>query len=166
MKRFMFPAILVLAVAGLVGIFVLGGGSKATQQPTDPNIVSAIGIHWHPHLTIFIKGQQQVIPADIGIGYQYRASRFYMTDMQMTDIHTHDDSGTLHWEVMAGPVKKDDVRLGDFFEIWGQPFSSTQILGYRNGPDGTVKMTVNGQPNTDFQNYLVKDKDNIEIRFE
>ena len=38
--------------------------------------------------------------------------------MGMTDMHTHDDSGTLHWEIMKGPVTKEDVRIGSFFRVW------------------------------------------------
>ncbi len=86
--------------------------------------------------------------------------------MNMTDFHTHDTSGEIHWEVMQGPVTKDHVALKAFFEVWGKPFNSNQIMDAKNGPDGTVKMTVNGQPNNEFENYQVKDKDKIEVRYE
>src|SRR5947209_1562386 len=46
-----------------------------------------IAMHIHPHLTILINGQDQVIPAGIGV----EASG----DLPM---HTHDDSGTIHIE--------------------------------------------------------------------
>lgn len=163
MKRLLLATVLLAAVASLVGLSVM---SQNSGQADESGVVSEGGIHWHPLLTILIKGQQQVIPANIGVGSQYANNRFYDTMMSMTNIHTHDANGTLHWEVMAGPVMKSDVMLGDFFEIWGQPFSSTQILDSKNGPDGTVTMMVNGQPNADYQNYQVKDGDKIEIRYE
>jgi len=84
----------------------------------------------------------------------------------MTDMHTHDDSGTLHWEVMKGPVTKEDVRIGSFFAIWGKKFDSSCILESCNGSEGAVKMFVNGESNTEFQDYLVKDGDKIEIWYE
>ena len=86
--------------------------------------------------------------------------------MQMTDFHTHDNSGELHWEVMDGPVARDHVTLKAFFEVWGKTFTASQIFDQKNGPNGTVRMTVNGQPNNEFENYQVKDKDRIEIRYE
>lgn len=86
--------------------------------------------------------------------------------MDMTDFHTHDTSGELHWEVMSGPVTKEHVQLKAFFEVWGKTFNGAQILDAKNGSDGTVKMFVNGQPNTQFENYQIKDGDKIEVRYE
>ncbi len=84
----------------------------------------------------------------------------------MTDMHTHDTSGMLHWEVMQGPVKKEEVRLSTFFAVWGKKFDKDCIFEFCNGTEGKVKMFVNGKENTEFQNYLVNDKDKIEIRYE
>ena len=67
---------------------------------------------------------------------------------------------------MDGPVTRDHVTLKAFFDVWDKPFNSTQILDAKNRADGMVKMTVNGQPNTQFENYQVKDKDDIVIRYE
>lgn len=159
-----------LVVVGLAFLASQGSSNKMGQkladsfQDDDAEVISQSGIHWHPHLSIYIKGQKQEIPANIGIGTQYSNSPFYDSMMSMTDVHTHDNSGTLHWEVMSGPVKKGHVHLKAFFGIWGKTFNSNQILDPTNG--GTVKMTVNDQPNTEFENYVVKDKDKIEIRYD
>jgi hypothetical protein len=160
----------------LIAIVVIGAGwfysrSKSSTTNTQRSaqtgeIVSSTGIHWHPQLSIYIKGQKQVIPANIGIGKQYANSKWYDPMMSMTDFHTHDTSGELHWEVMEGPVTRDHVTLKAFFEVWGKTFNANQIFDAKNGPDETVKMTVNGQPNTEFNNYQVKDKDKIEVRYE
>lgn len=139
---------------------------QANHVAAAGDIVSKSGIHWHPYLAIYIKGQQQVIPADIGTGKQYANSKWYDPMMDMTDFHTHDNSGELHWEVMSGPVTKEHVQLKAFFEVWGKTFNGTQILDAKNGPDGTVKMFVNGQPNMQFENYQIKDGDKIEVRYE
>ena len=174
-----FPLVALLAVFGISAIATLvvvlagsggGGTSGSASSATFGNgeVVSESGIHWHPELSITIKGQKQTIPANIGIGPQHANSKWYDPMMQMTDVHTHDSSGTLHWEVMdsMAPVKRNDIRLGVFFEIWGKPFNATQILDNHNGPDGTVTMTVNGKPNTDFDNYLVHDGDQIQISYQ
>ncbi len=155
-----------------IGVLVLGGlgaliwysGSRAPVP--EGEIVSHGGIHWHPELKIVIKGEEIKIPANIGIGIQYAGYPRYDPMMRMTDMHTHDDSGTLHWEVMKGPVTKEDVRIGSFFAIWGKKFDSSCIFENCNGSEGAVKMFVNGKINTEFQNYLVKDGDKIEIRYE
>lgn len=51
--------------------------------------------------------------------------------------------------------KPRDVKLSEFFEIWGKPFDGQ-----------AVKMKVNGQENTEFGNYMMRDHDRIEIVFE
>ena len=176
MKKIIIISIIVLAVLG-VGILlaVYGNNTPATTANkgmnvtftgTDEEAISPEGIHWHPNLTIYIKGKKQDIPTNIGVGSQYSGSRFYDSMMSMTDIHTHDGTGELHWEVMQGPTKRGYLRLGNFFEIWGKPFNQNQILDYINGEQGKVKMTVNGKENTEFENYHIQDKDQIEIRFE
>ena len=168
MKRIVIAVTAVIAVGAITVGVLYANKPKINTMQTQPtgDIVSKEGIHWHPKLSIYIKGQKQEIPADIGIGKQYSSSKWYDPMMDMTDFHTHDNSGTLHWEVMEGPVMRDHVTLKAFFDVWGKPFSSTQILDAKNGADGIVKMTVNGQPSNDFENYQVKDKDDIVIRYE
>lgn len=164
MKR-MFRAVIFSALGiGAVGALVWYSATRPKVPGGD--IVSRGGVHWHPELTIYIKAQKQTIPTNIGIGMQYAGYPRFDPMMGMTDMHTHDDSGTLHWEVMKGPVTKDDVRIGSFFRVWGKTFSKDCIFEQCNGSGGTVKMFVNGKENAEFENYLVNDKDKIEIRYE
>lgn len=160
----------VLIIGGVITtLMVIGGAFLLTRQDTsvpEDQIVSKSGIHWHPKLTILIKGEKQEMPANIGIGTQYANHPLYDSMMQMTNIHTHDNSGTLHWEVMKGPVKKDDVKLGQFFSIWDKQFKPSCIFDKCSGEEGKVKMLVNGQENQEFESYHVRDGDNIEIRYE
>lgn len=137
-------------------------GSKSSSDPrnfgftgADNEIISQEPIHYHPELTVLVKGEKQEIPANVGIGPQYRESRFYDTMMNMTDIHTHDASGVLHWEVMHAPVRRGHLRLGNFFEIWGRSFDFSK-----------AKMFINSEPNNELLNYLIKDGDKIGIIFE
>lgn len=166
-------SIAVIAVALLGGaMFIVRDKSKNSETAITASvsnineIISQRGIHWHPELFIVIKGARQPIPANIGIGMHYAGYPQYDGMMTMTDMHTHDNSGKLHWEVMDGPVKRDDVRLGQFFGVWGKKFDSSCIFEYCNSAQGTVRMFVNGQSNEDFENYLIKDMDKIEIRYE
>ncbi len=159
------------AVAWGFILFVLGGliwwsRSSTSIVENSGDLVSETSIHWHPELTISVKGVKQEIPAHIGIGMQYAGHPQNDPMMMMTNMHTHDNSGTLHWEVMHGPVKKDDVKLSNFFSVWGKTFNANCIFEFCNGPDGQVKMFVNGKENIEFENYLVNDKDKIEISYE
>lgn len=166
---FIWVAILIGSGLTIAGLFWLANTQSSTKKPVaKENIVSEKGIHWHPYLEIYIKSQKQTLPDNLGIGSQYASNKWYDPMMRMTDVHTHDSSGTIHWEVMDNmtPVTKDHVRLVNVFDIWGKTFNSKCIFDNCNGPKGTVKMTVNGEPNNEFENYLVHDKDIIVIRYE
>lgn len=145
-----------IAIGCVLVAAVIGGivwMSSKSPAPAEDDIISRSGIHWHPELSIYIKGEKQVIPANIGLGVVHNP------------VHTHDDTGIIHLEFSA-LVKKDDVRLGKFFDVWEKRFDSPCIFEFCTGPDGTMKMTVNGQENTEFGSYMMKDGDKIEIHFD
>lgn len=145
---------------GLLTLVLLVGGvflfsAKQSKEASIPEgeVISRGGIHWHPTLSIYINGKQEKIPANFGVGTVH------------LPIHTHDSTGTLHLE-MGGVVTGDKIKLGYFFQLWGKEFNSNCIFDKCNGTEGTVKMLVNGKENKEFENYLMKDKNNIEIRYE
>ena len=146
-----FVGILALIVASMVGIFmVTGGGADDKANVPKGDIVSEEGVHWHPTLEMYIKGQKSSIPPNIGVaGGEMK-------------IHTHTDMPKLHYEYSAGPVTKDMVKLGAFFATWGKTFNVNQLLDTQ----GTVRMQVNGKDNTEFESYIVKDGDKIVLRLE
>jgi hypothetical protein len=142
----------------VVVVVVLGGSWYIANAPktSQEDLISKQGIHWHPNLTITIKGEEQLIPGDIGMG-----------GVNHEGIHTHkpSDVDTLHIE-KSGIVKKENVRLAEFFKIWGKKLTKECIFEFCNGEDGQLKMLVNGEENTEFDDYLMQDKDEIEIIFE
>jgi hypothetical protein len=74
--------------------------------------------HVHAHLAVIKDGQALAIPAQIGLtGCAY-------------EIHTHDQSGILHVETAA----YHRLTLGQFFAVWGQPLSSTNVAGITGLP--------------------------------
>ena len=160
-RRRLLQGLGTVAIASLAGCSAVLDGSK--EPNADQN--SAESIHLHPQLTIETDGEMQQIPSRIGIGEKYAESPYYHSGMKMTSIHTHDDSGTIHWEIMNRPPKDGELQLGAFFEIWGKPFSETQIFDYRNDEQKQVMMTVNGTPNDHFATYEVSDGDEIVIRY-
>ncbi len=145
------------ALWAVVGAVVFGIGwliVTTVRSPDAPELVSRRGIHWHLELSITIKGQAVEIPANIGVG-----------GAAHQDMHTHRVNDQIHVE-MNRAVRQDDIRLGKFFEIWGKQFSSRCVVDTCGDTEGAVKMTVNGQPSTEFENYPIQDKDRIEITYE
>lgn len=127
------------------------GGQKGSVH--ENAVLATSGVHWHPQLSIKIKGQEQEIPGNIGLG------------ITESPTHTHEADGIIHLE-FAGRVTEDNARLGKFFEVWGKTFNRDCIFDNCNGPDGQLKMLVNGAPNDQFEDYVMRDGDQIEIIFE
>ncbi len=153
--RVLRRAINMIAVVLVIGGFIGGLVWYVANLPQTPEseILSNKGLHWHPRVSIVLKGQAQEIPNGLGLGAVHNP------------IHTHDASGVIHLE-FQGIVRKDQLTLGRFFELWGKPFNANCIFEYCNDGDGKVTMTVNGQENTEFENYQMRDADQIEIRYE
>lgn len=148
--------IALVTIAILVGGALLMSGGKKPITVSPEEVIATKGLHWHPKLTITINGKNQDLPANIGLGAVHKK------------IHTHDTDakdGVVHIEA-EGVVTKDDTKLGNFFKIWGKEFTSNKIFDKTNNSEKKVKMTVNGKGNKDFENYLMKDGDQIEIRYE
>jgi hypothetical protein len=111
---------------------------------------STISFHIHPVLTIVVNGEQIVIPANVGV-----------TPDCMRTIHTHTGDGVIHIEA----PEAHDFTLGDFFAVWNQPFSATQILGNVADDTHKVTMTINGEVVDTYENTILRDKDQIVITY-
>jgi hypothetical protein len=126
-------------VGAIVLAIVVGScGQAAAPSPTPPANVpcgpsEVLTRHEHAHLTILIRGQIKTVPAFIGI-----------SATQICWLHTHDTSGIIHIE--AGDTRT--FTLGDFFAVWRQPLSATEIAGERAGSGDSFQVTVNQQPYT------------------
>lgn len=144
-------------VIGIIVISVLLIGwsrlSAVKSAQSDSDVISSNGVHWHPQLQISIRGEAVEIPASIGLIGGHNP------------MHTHEPDGVVHLEY-EGVVRNDDTRLGRFFDIWGREFNENQIFENVNNDTERVHMFVNGEENTEFENYLLQHEDQIEIRFE
>lgn len=139
--------IILWRLAGGLAIAALGGliWFVATRPPIpESEIISRSGFHWHPELVIYVNGEKQEIPHNIGLGAIHQP------------MHTHDDLPLIHLE-FQGLTRKQDITLGRFFKNWGKEM---RTFG------ANVKMTVNGLENTEYENYVMRDKDKIELRFD
>ena len=107
--------------------------------------------HIHPHLQIVINGQNIPIPGDIGKEI-FGCERV---------IHTNDTSGIIHIE----PNVYQPFTLGDFFGVWGKPFSRDRILDYVRDAEHEIVMTVDGNESDEFENLVLRDGQQILIDY-
>jgi hypothetical protein len=157
-------------VAGIVVVLASGGGSSSDSggafgphyQGLEQRRVAAkastmgqpaSATHIHPHLAVFVDGEQVEVPANIGIDPN-------LSPTAMAGLHTHDASGTIHDEGMP-----PGATLGQFFEIWGVPFSQTELGPHRAGGAQVVRMWVDGQPSHAFGNLRLEDGQQIVVAY-
>ena len=151
--------ILYIAVSVIVILLIIAfARSSSTDVAFDGEALdlcvthgSEISMHIHPELYIYVDGEQVIIPADVGI-----------TPDCMKAVHTHDETGKLHLEY---PQQYDFV-LGDFFAVWEQPFSATELLDYSTEDGGTIRMLVDGQESDAYEDLVLEDLQQIELYYE
>ena len=139
-------------------------GMLTSQAPWDANAArsaaraSALHLpaegttqHIHVDLQMFVHGQQEPVPVNIGI-----------TDTTIQSLHTHDTSGAIHIE----SSKARTWRLGEFFDVWGVRFTPSCLGAYCNGGGNTLQVFVNGQEQTgDPTQITMNDLDVIVITY-
>lgn len=151
-----FSVIIIFAL-----FFLLFRNSNKTQNA---NGVSQQPIHWHPKLKIMIKGEEKFIPPNIGISIGNNIDH-QISGMRMSPTHTHGSDGTIHLENNKPWIKPETLTLGYFFRIWDKKFNSSCIFEYCNGENGSLTIAINSQPNFEFENYVMHDKDEIIIYY-
>ena len=114
------------------GTTVDGIQCGASEQTTE---------HIHTHLAIYVNGALRPVEPGIGIvqpaGQTSAGSQFFSATSCYYWLHVHEQDGVIHVEAPA----QGTYTLGQFFAIWGQPLSGTQV-----GPaTGTVTAYVNGK---------------------
>ncbi|MGI8609669.1 MAG: hypothetical protein ACR2MY_10660 [Candidatus Dormibacteria bacterium] len=109
------------------------GGSGGSVDGIACGGTEQLVTHRHAHLYILKDGASQPVSASVGILTAPASTRcFYW-------LHTHDRSGIIHIESPDSRV----YTLGEFFDIWGQPLSRSQVARLAV-PDGTLTVYVNG----------------------
>ena len=136
--------LVVLAVIALTGgrtttqAGVHGMAQGATVDGIACQTSEQAAYHIHVHLAVFVSGASHAVPAGIGIpGPQQVVSGFVEGGKCLYWLHTHDATGIIHIE---SPVQRV-YTLGQFFGIWGQPLSCTQV----GRAAGHVTAFVNGK---------------------
>jgi hypothetical protein len=131
-----------LAVLGGAVAAACGGGSGSGATATPFATVDGIPCqnseqlvyHVHSHLTLIVENQVVQVPA--GVGINDNTCLFW--------LHTHDSSGVIHVEAPS----QRQFTLGQFFDIWGQPLSASNLLGHETDATHQIHAYVNQQPYT------------------
>ncbi len=89
-----------------------GQGADVDGLTCSPNMTTLY--HVHAHLAVIYNGQWLQLPENIGI----TSSCYY-------EMHMHDQTGMIHIE---SPLVRN-YTLGEFFDIWGEPLTSTNVAG-------------------------------------
>ena len=112
--------------------------------------------HYHLQLNITINGERVEIPTNVGFEKDENGETLFLHP-----IHTYDNSGRVHVET----TKDATAKLGFFFEIWGEEFSSEKIMGYSVNETHNLEMTVNEQKVDTFEETILEPLIEIEITY-
>jgi hypothetical protein len=110
------------------------------------------GAHIHPSLAVYARGEEVEIPVNIGIDPSNPPE-------MMAGLHTHDSSGVIHVENAAEPT------LGQFFRIWGVPFSEDRLGPHEARGAETVRMWVDGEPSREFGDLVLEDGQEVVVAY-
>ena len=142
-------ALTLVVVALAAGVIYRTRGGKSSNPTATPLAVSTaaptlarridgipcnnenISYHVHAHLQIVYQGQNVAVPANIGI--DDNTCVYY--------LHTHDNSGELHIEAPVARL----FTLGNFFDIWGQPLSSSHLASIALRKGQHLRTFLNGK---------------------
>lgn len=108
--------------------------------------------HVHARMNVYVDGKQTPVPENVGLS---------TTPRVMSALHTHDPGGIIHIEADA----PREVKLSEFFAIWGVKFANDQLGAYKNTEGKTVQVFANGQPVQDPESYIIKPKDQLNVGY-
>jgi len=124
-------------------------GELTTEAPWPANAAesaaraTALGLppegttmHEHANVHIFVHGQNERIPTDIGIDAAAGT---------IQSIHTHDNTGLVHLE----SSESREYTLGDFFGVWGVRFTPSCLGAYCNDGNNRLQVFLGGEEVTD-----------------
>lgn len=112
----------------------------ASARPIgDLRCTPAAGERFGVHLEIFAREIDVVIPAGIGIAPPLRRDGAYVRGGRCSyPARTVEPTGLIEVE------KGSSLTLGEFFDIWGEPLSSSRVLTFRARSGSRVSAFVDG----------------------
>jgi len=167
-KRGREVPILPIAVAVILLVFAVGViiYTVVNNKSTAPQSAAGIPcdslqhsqVHYHAAIQIVYQGAVHPIPSNIGI---VTDSTGAVTCYYWLHVHAANPN-VIHIESPANQT----FTLGQFFQIWGQPLSATQLLNSTVDADHKITATVNGTPFTgDPASIPLADRETIVLQY-
>ena len=150
-KKLIKWSFIILIAGGFVyGAYFLFSGEKIETYSNGP-------VHWHANIKVFVCGNEIEMPSPFG-------NQHIGTPL----LHTHDDR-LIHIEGRV--LKAEDITLGKYMGNIGMNFKNDEIIDKKNGDfcgDNArkVKLFVGGVENMELVDYVIKDGESYELRFE
>jgi hypothetical protein len=133
-----------LLVGAVIIIFVSLRNPVNSVDPTINGIPcqsnEQLAVHYHAHLSIIVNGNETTLPAGVGIDTTAQPPCLYW-------LHVHATDGVIHIEAPKASAARK-FTLGDVFDVWGKPLSSTQVGAAVLTKDQKLVMFVDGKPYT------------------
>jgi len=118
--------------------------------------------HIHTSLIIYAHGKQMTLPAGIGFvepkSSGMPALAYDGSSVCIYQVHTHYTDNQIHVEA---PFKVK-YTLGDFFALWGEPLSATQVAGYQKDATHPLAFQVS-DPTTQALHFYTGDPNAIPL---
>lgn len=112
------------------------GGHGQTVQGVACDTLTPV-VHVHAHLTLIADGTQRAIPLAVGTPNPFILDSLVLAAGCFYWLHTHDATGIIHLEA----PNDNTLTLGDFFAIWGQPLSRTNVGGFEGDVTAWIDST-------------------------
>ena len=155
MKKHKTTLIIIFLVIGLGGLFALPRFTDPSRKEVarwkgeadvrclvQPHAAATTALHVHPRLVIRVDGEEEEVPANIGI-----------TPNCTAELHTHEMNDPIHTESFT-PGKT--FTLGQFFTVWNK---SIEREGYE------LKATVGGEENEEIEKLVLEDGQEIVFEY-
>jgi len=145
-RDWLWAVIVIVGVGAGLAVAVIALTSSSEPEPDEPVIAGIecnrgehTDYHVHPQLIIYVEGVLVPIPNNLGLVPTESGD-----DVEcLYWLHTHDAStGTIHVEA----PRQENYTLGQFFAIWDQPLSATQLLDRTTDAEHRIQAIVNGEP--------------------
>jgi hypothetical protein len=138
--------LLPIVVGGLlvVGAIIIIVVSIRSQTPsTSINGIPCqsneqLAVHYHAHLSMIVDGNETVLPAGTGID---------QTNQCLYWMHVHAADGVIHIEAPKDSAARK-FTLGDIFDIWKKPLTTSQVGDTVLTRDQKLVMFVDGKAYT------------------
>jgi hypothetical protein len=153
-KKYMMiiiPVIIAVAAAGAAGAILYKPAPVLAVSGVECHSSEATSYHVHSHLDLFVDGQRQEVPAQIGI---------LSSPYCLFWLHTHSADGVIHVE---SPTKKE-FTLGQFLDIWSQTHAGSKVL-FESVANKTVTAYVNGTQVQDYRGIPLESQKQIVLAY-